>query len=121
MLLAHPTPIVFEMDVDLQLPNPSPRLKEILQSLLGQALEQMLDGGELNVTAQRVGDTIELEIADSGEGVEERSQRIPMAAAAIGATIDWQNCPQGGAATTIRFPFVNTNADQVQERGRRAA
>ncbi|MEK6235382.1 MAG: ATP-binding protein, partial [Planctomycetales bacterium] len=81
-------------------------------------------GGEIVATSYCGKDWYELEIADSGEGVEGdlRQQTfapfystkgkglglgltvVAQIAAAHGGEVDVLNCPEGGAAYTLRFP-----------------
>ena len=86
---------------------------ELLKTLVTQSLLEMPEGGDLTVTACETPTGIELELADTGCDVSDREKRFPMAAAAIGAAVIWQNCPQGGGAVTIKF--------RPQEGVRRAA
>ncbi|MEM9589666.1 MAG: ATPase, partial [Planctomycetota bacterium] len=84
---------------------------ELLRTLVNQALNVMPDGGDLTVTGWTAGDHVELELADTGVDIENRSRTLPLVAAAIGAKLDWRNCPQGGGAVTIRFA-----AESMQQR-----
>jgi len=115
LLIQHESPVCLELDIDtsLQVPADATKTVDLLKTLVGQSLSQMSDGGDLVVTACDTPTGIELELADTGCDVEEREKRLPMAAAAIGASLVWQNCPQGGAAVTIKF--------RPQEGVRRAA
>jgi len=117
LLMQHKAPIVLETDIDGDLPVPADAVgtAELLRTLVDQAIEEMPDGGELTVTACETARGIELEIADTGEDADQRIQRLPMTAAAIGAELAWQNCPQGGVAVTVVFP------PPQQQRERRAA
>ena len=63
----------------------------------------MPEGGDLNIAACKTDQGVELELADSGGDIETRATRLPLAAAAIGAEVRWQNCPQGGGAVTVTF------------------
>jgi len=109
MLIPHAMPICLELDIDTDIPVPDDvnKVVSLLESLVSQSLEEMPDGGDLTVTAVSSHDGIELELADTGCDVEQRSRRLPMVAAAIGAALSWQNCPQGGGAVTIRFPSTH--------------
>ncbi|NND97012.1 MAG: ATPase, partial [Pirellulaceae bacterium] len=75
----------------------------LLRTLVVQALGEMGDGGDLVITGCETPLGVELEVADSGCDIESRPQNLPLAAAAIQAKLNWQNCPQGGAAVTITF------------------
>lgn len=106
LLLAHPTPVCLDVDIDesIEVPCDPVATVELVRTLTRQALSVMPEGGELTVTGCQGPTGIELELADSGVDVDSRIRRLPLAAAAIGAKIKWQNCPQGGGAVTILFP-----------------
>ncbi len=105
LLMRHAAPVALEMDVDpkLGVPADAVRTADLIRTLVNQAIDEMPDGGDLTVTACETPTGIELEMADTGGDIEHRAQRLPMAAAAIGAKLTWQNCPQGGAAVTVVF------------------
>jgi hypothetical protein len=105
LLMQHTAPIALEMDVraDLDVPADPVRTADLVRTLVKQAIDEMPDGGDLTVTACETAHGIELEMADTGSDIEQRAQRLPLAAAAIGAQLVWQNCPQGGAAVTVTF------------------
>ena len=115
LLIQHASPVCLELDIDtsLQVPADGSKTVELLKTLVSQSLVEMPDGGDLMVTACETPTGVELELADTGCDVSERETRFPMAAAAIGAAVTWQNCPQGGGAVTIKF--------RPQEGVRRAA
>lgn len=106
LLMEHEAPVCLEMDIDLDIPVPGDGMTtaDLIRSLALQALCEMPDGGDLTVTGCQTENGLELELADSGADLQSRAKRIPMAAAAIGAQIEWQNCPQGGVAATVIFP-----------------
>ena len=88
------------------------------------SLDAMLDGGELTATAYRSGYAIELELADNGPGLSDEARRrafepffstkstgtglglaiVYRMAEAHGGEVLAANCPEGGAAFTIRLP-----------------
>jgi hypothetical protein len=105
LLMRHTAPIALEMDVNAKLAVPADavRTADLIRTLVNQAIDEMPDGGDLTVTACDTPGGIELEMADTGGDIEQRAQRLPMAAASIGAQLAWQNCPQGGAAVTVTF------------------
>ena len=115
LLIQHASPVCLELDIDtaLEVPADSDKTVEMLQALVRQSLSEMPEGGDLTVTACETASGIELELADTGCDVDEREKRLPMSAAAIGASLTWQNCPQGGGAVTIKF--------RPQQRSGRAA
>lgn len=106
MLIEHQAAICLELDIDVQLdvPADSARTCDLIRSLVGQSLREMSGGGDLTIIAVQTVQGVELEIADTGCDAESRAQSRPMAAAAIGASMQWQNCPQGGASVTVMFP-----------------
>lgn len=106
LLMQHEAAIALETDIQEGIPVPADAVAtaELLRTLISQAIEEMPEGGELTVTACETQGGVELEIADTGRQAEHRWQRLPLAAASLGAELSWQNCPQGGAAVTVRFP-----------------
>ena len=106
LLIQHESAVCMEMDipVGLAIPANPVLIAEMLQTLVSQALAEMPDGGDLNIMACETAGGVELELADSGCDVDARAKSIPLAAAAIGAKLDWRNCAQGGASVTIAFP-----------------
>ena len=106
-LMEHSAAVCLEAEIDpeLEVPCDPERTVDLIRTLVNQSLEQMSDGGELTVTAFQGAGTVELELADTGGSLETRATRLPLAAAAIGAKVSWQNCPQGGVAATITFPY----------------
>lgn len=105
LLIEHAAPICLEIDIDISLEVPADpaRTVELLRTLVGQALAEMPTHGDLSITACETSRGVELEMADTGCDVQERATRLPLAAAAIGAQVTWQNCPQGGGAVTVTF------------------
>ena len=105
LLIQHSAPICLEMDVDgsLEIPADPSQTAELIRSLVGQLLGEMTAGGDLTITAHQSTGRVVLELADSGCQVGSRPRNTPMAAAAIGATLDWQDGSQGGAVVKITF------------------
>lgn len=106
LLIQHDSPVCLELDIDtsLEVPADAATTVDLLKKLVSQSLAEMPEGGDLVVTACQTPMGLELELADTGCDVSEREKRLPMAAASIGASVTWQNCPQGGGAVTIKFP-----------------
>ena len=99
-------------------------IRRAVLNLVLNALDVMPQGGELVITACEGFDGFELEIADSGPGIDE-SQRgrvfepfystketgtglglsvVAHVAEAHGGRVTAENCPQGGAAFTLCLP-----------------
>ena len=105
LLIVHEAAICLELDIDtsLEVPADSQQTVELIRALVNQSLQQMPQGGDLTITACQTAKGMELELADTGCDIESRQKRTPIAAAALGVELLWQNCPQGGAAVTMTF------------------
>lgn len=99
-------------------------LRRAMINLVLNALDAMSHGGELVITACHVHDGVEIEVADSGPGIEEAAMGrlfepffttkgtgtglglaiVERIAEAHGGSVLAANCPEGGAAFTIRIP-----------------
>lgn len=99
-------------------------LRRAMLNLMLNALDAMPNGGELSVISYHGPQGVELEIADSGGGLSEESQRrafepfytTKSSGTGLGLAIVYhiaqvhggnavaENCPDGGAAFTLRFP-----------------
>jgi signal transduction histidine kinase len=98
--------------------------RRALLNLALNAVDAMPDGGELAITAVDVPGALELEVADSGPGVPSDIGRkvfdpfyttksggtglglaiVQRIAEVHGGAVTQHNCPQGGAAFTLRIP-----------------
>ena len=105
LLIQHSSPICLEMEIEnsIRIPADPNQTAEIIRALVTQMLGEMPAGGELMIAAQETDGAVELELADSGCPIENRACSIPMAAASIGANLDWKSGPQGGAVVKITF------------------
>ncbi|WP_231615292.1 ATPase [Novipirellula artificiosorum] len=106
ILTQNHSPICLEVDIDpsIRIPADGEKVAELVRTLVNQSIAEMgVQGGELTITAVDVSSGLELEVADTGRSIEQRATSLPFIAAALGAKIHWQNCPQGGAAATIVF------------------
>jgi signal transduction histidine kinase len=113
-------PEVGEVDVDPY------RLRQVVSNLVSNALNQMPDGGRLDVTARAEGAGVIIEVADTGPGIPpDRLERVferfvksgdstgsglGLSIArdlveAHGGTITAANRPEGGAVFTIDLPL----------------
>lgn len=99
-------------------------LRRALLNLALNAIDAMPDGGDLVFTAVSGGSGVELEVADSGPGLSEEVRRrafepffttksngtglglaiVYRVAEVHGGEVLAANCPEGGAAFTIRLP-----------------
>lgn len=105
-------------------------MRRAVLNLLLNALDVMRHGGELTITGLATPSGIELEIADSGPGIRAHDTRrlfepffttkeggtglglaiVERMATVHGGEIIAANCPQGGAAFTIRIPSHSMEA-----------
>jgi two-component system, sensor histidine kinase FlrB len=103
-------------------------LRRAIVNLVLNALDAMPKGGELVVTACRCHDAVEIEVADSGPGIDEAAMdrlfepffTTKSAGTGLGLAIVERiaeahhgqvlvaNCPEGGAAFTLRIPGSRT-------------
>lgn len=99
-------------------------VRRAVLNLVLNALDVMPQGGQLIVTAYEGFEGFELEVADSGPGLDEEQQNrvfepffstketgtglglsvVAHVADAHGGSVVGENCPEGGAAFTLRFP-----------------
>jgi signal transduction histidine kinase len=99
-------------------------LRRAVLNLVLNAIDAMPDGGCLTATSYDGVGSVELEIADSGTGLSEEARNrafepfystkshgtglglaiVDRIAEAHGGEVLAANCPEGGAAFTLRFP-----------------
>lgn len=99
-------------------------VRRALLNLVLNAIDVMPEGGDLVITSYDGIRGFEIEVADSGPGLSEEDQRrvfepfyskkqhgtglglavVYHVAEAHGGTVTAANCPEGGAAFTIKFP-----------------
>lgn len=121
-----PTLIV---DVDDSLLHVDPEMiRRVLRTLVTNAIEAAGPAGEVVVTSVQYADALEIEVADSGDGLTNHAKAwlfepgfttkpagtgVALAAARalideLGGVIEATNCPEGGTAFTIRLPLPHT-------------
>jgi len=68
--------MVVKPSADLSVRADSMRLKQILMNLLGNAVKFTPDGGKIELSAQRAGDAVRVEVRDSGPGIPAAEQKL---------------------------------------------
>lgn len=117
--------MVFELTPGLQMTADRNMIRRVLLNLLLNALDALPEGGEVDISSTRMpGGAIEIEVADSGPGLPEaagerlfdpffttKSDGTGLGLAIVyriaevhGGRVTAANCPQGGAAFTLRIP-----------------
>lgn len=116
--------VVLDVPWGLSLSVDEDMLRRAVLNLVFNALDVMPDGGDLVITSFDGPGGVELEVADSGPGLSDDVRRrafepffstkssgtglglaiVARIAEAHGGSITAQNCPEGGAAFTLRFP-----------------
>ena len=105
-------------------------LRRAILNLVLNALDVMPDGGELVITACHSRGGLEIEVADSGPGIDPSAMErlfdpffttksagtglglaiVERIAQSHGGDISAANCPEGGAAFTLRIPTASNNS-----------
>lgn len=113
-----------DIPLDVELCADADMVRSAVMNLILNSVDAMPDGGELVITGVRVPGGIDLEVADSGRGVAEPAARrvfepffttkgggtglglavVERVAEVHGGRVTCANCPEGGAAFTLRFP-----------------
>ncbi len=118
------------IDVDIDVPPNTlltadrEMIRRALLNLILNSIDAMPDGGEIVITSYDTPRGVELEVADSGPGLSDEDKRrafepfystkqdgtglglaiVYHVAEAHGGTVTAMNCPEGGAAFTIKIP-----------------
>ncbi len=115
---------VIDVPFDVEMTADRDMMRRSLINLMLNALDAMPDGGDLVITSYQGLGGVELEVADSGEGLSNDSidrvfepffttksngtglglAIVDRVAEAHGGEVSVRNCPEGGAAFTIRIP-----------------
>lgn len=115
LLRLHPAPILFEMQIPLQLNVSAEKsqLEELLKTLVVESLTRMPNGGELSVTTFQTQKGTELEIADTGDRFTRPHIKLSAPPEFPGCSLHYHPCPQGGLAITLILP--------IESEGKKAA
>jgi signal transduction histidine kinase len=116
--------VTLDVPADIQLLADESSLASAIGHLVHNAIESMPAGGELVLTGYAGTSDVELEVADSGPSLEERTSATVSECAvdpqkdrlAIcdriahmhGGRLTILNCPEGGAAFTLHIPTPQT-------------
>jgi signal transduction histidine kinase len=123
-LAAQAIQTVTDVPAQLQIAGDEEMLRRAVLNLTLNALDAMPDGGTLVVTSVSTSGGVELEIADTGPGLSEDAKSrvfepffttkrggtglglaiVSRIAEAHGGDVTAVNCPEGGAAFTLRIP-----------------
>ncbi len=111
--------LVFTLDLPAELaqqPVPTLLLQPLVENSIRHGLEPKIDGGCVTVAARRDGESVVLEVADTGAGQAEapvdghgfglaqvRERLLTLYGAA--ASVDFVSAPGQGARASIRFPL----------------
>jgi sensor histidine kinase YesM len=97
---------------------PSLMLQPIVENAVKYGFSQTIGPGEIAIDCRVNGDTVEIDVSDTGPGMPE--SRVQSAGTGVGLantrarleqlyggnfTLDLVNRPQGGAQVRVRFPF----------------
>ncbi len=103
-------------------------IRRVLRTLVNNAIDAAGPNGEVVLTSVQYADALEIEVADSGDGLSMHAKAwlfepgfttkpagtgVGLAAARVlieelGGGIEAVNCPEGGSAFTIRLPMPQT-------------
>ena len=91
LLIQHASPVCLELDIDtaLEVPADSDKTVEMLLGLVRLSLSVMPEVCFFSVSACESASGFVLLLADTGCVVDESLNRLPLSAAAIGASLTW--------------------------------
>ena len=123
-LAAQAVEVTVDVPLDARVSADRAMVHRSILNLVHNAIDAMQDGGELTVTSYDGDVGFELEIADTGDGLSDETLRrafepfystkssgtglglalVQRVAEAHGGDVTALNCPDGGAAFTLRIP-----------------
>jgi signal transduction histidine kinase len=133
----HPQLSAHDIDIDVDIPlrqsvvGDSELLRRAILNLTLNAIDAMPHGGQLYLASYLNNERLEIEVSDSGDGLDEQQLRrvcepffttktagtglglsiVDRVVAAHGGELAVRNCPEGGAAFTMLIPQRRTRME----------